>query len=161
MADPAPLANIVVPANLSPETVIMMTVFGFPAPGTAIANPTIEDYTNAEYLLKRSNSIPAADQAAVKQFCGDVMLTMHQAALVPMAAKIDALAAKVDALADKVDGLAAYQGPIAAMLAHQIANDKRRVNVLMTVTGDLLELPCEKIQVGLAEGIEPPSGLFG
>lgn len=182
MAAPAPLVNIVVPPNLCPQTA---DLFGFPAPGTALANPTMKDYINAEILLKHSDSLPAADQAAIKQFCGDVMLAVHPniqailaAAVAPlaaqqaaMAAQLAAMAAQQVAMADQLAAmadqlaalapLAAKIAPMAAMLARQCANDIRRAHAILGINDSLLKLPCEKIHVDLAPNIEPPSRLFG
>jgi hypothetical protein len=184
MAAPAPLANIVVPA-MPPQTAIM---FGFPAPGTAIPNPTMADYINAEDLLKHSNSLPAADQAAIKQFCGDVMLAVHPNLQAMVAATLAPLADQVAAIGAQLTAMAAQQAAIGAqltamtaqltamaaqltamadqvaampdmILARQCANEMRRAHVNIGVHNDLMKLPCEKIHVGLAPDIEPPSGL--
>ena len=117
MAAPAPLANIVVPAM--PQTVFSM--FGFPAPGTAIPNPTMADYINAEDLLKHSNSLPAADQAAIKQFCGDVMLAVHPNLQAMVAATLAPLAAQQAAMADQMAAIAAQQAAAIADIGAQQA----------------------------------------
>jgi len=154
MAAPAPFANIVVPA-MPPQTAIMFEVFGFPAPGTAIPNPTMADYINAEDLLKHSSSLPAADQAAIKQFCGNVMLAVHPnmqailaAAMAPLASQVAAMTAQLAAMAAQVAAMAAQQAAMAAQLAAMAAQQAAMAAQLAAMAAQQAAMTAQLTAIG-------------
>ena len=119
---------------------MIVAFFGFPAPGADIANPTFEDYTKAKNLLKQSASFAAADQAAVRQFCGDVMLAVHPDLQITMAVALaplsDQVAAMQAAMADQAAATQAAMADQAAATQAAMADQAAAIAAMQAAMAD-------------------------